>query len=44
MTESLRQKFKDHENEESIYGEKYFSAFLKGFQFPKVFSDLRVRV
>ena len=43
MTESSRQKFK-YENEKSIQGEKHFSAFLKGFQFPKIFSDLRVRV
>ena len=35
MTESLRQKFKDHDNEESIYGDKYFLAFLRDFSFQK---------
>ena len=44
MTEKSRQKIKYNENDKSIEGEKDFSAFLKGFQFPNIFSDLRVRL
>ena len=44
MTENSRQKFEYYEKEKSIQGEKHFSAFLKGFQFPKISSDLGVRL
>ena len=43
ISENSRQKIK-YENEKSLQGEKNFSALLKGFQFPKIFSDLRVRL
>ena len=44
MTNQSTQKFKYLENEKSFEREKkHFSLFLKGFQLPKIVSDLRVR-
>ena len=44
MTNQSTQKFKYLENEKSFEREKkHFSPFLKGFQLPKIVSDLRVR-
>ena len=46
MTKKSRQKLKYLENEMSFWVEikKHFSSFLKGFQLPKVVSDLTVRL
>ena len=46
MTKKSKQKFKYLENEKSFQGEikKHFSSFLKGFQMPKIDSDIRVRL
>ena len=47
MAKISKQKFKYLENEKSFEDaikRKDFSAFLKGFQMPKIFSDLRVRL
>ena len=55
MTENLRQKFKCHENEKSFkdeikiwkwwkFEDENFYSFLKGFWFPKINVDLRVRL
>ena len=43
ITKTTRQKFKYLENEKSFL-EKHFSSFLKGFQVPKIVSDLRVHL
>ena len=44
MTKKSRQKFKCLEKEKSFQGEikSIFLSFLKGFQLPKIVSDLRL--
>ena len=45
ITKKSRQKLKYLENEKSFLGEikKHFSSILRGIQFPKIVSDLRLR-
>ena len=43
MTKKSRQKLKNLENEKR-WNKKHFSSFLKGFQLPKIVSDLRVHL
>ena len=43
MTKKSRQKFRYLENENIFMrNKKHFSSFFKGFQLPKIVSDLRV--
>ena len=46
ITKKSTEKFKYLENKSSYYGKikKVFSFNLKGFQLPKIVSDLRVRL